>query len=97
MEEKLKEKVEEQINNILEDGIQSSNLEALYKLVDIHKDLANVEYWKKEEEKMMRGYGDGSMGYGNYNMGGYSDGGYSGYGNYGRRGVPRNWQRQKKI
>ena len=53
----MKEKVEKKIQEITKNGIQQANIDYLYKLIDIHKDLANEEYWKKEEEQMMyRGY-----------------------------------------
>lgn len=74
--EQLKEKVEEHINKFVEQGIQTSNIDFVYKLVDIHKDLANEKYWKMKEENYMnyRGYGE------DYGRRGR-------YGNYGRRGV----------
>lgn len=53
MEDKLKELVEKGISKTIEDGIQTSNLDTLYKLVDIYKDISNVEHWKKEEENDM--------------------------------------------
>ena len=85
--DKLKEQVEKGIDSIIEQGIESNNLEALYQLVDIHKDLANEEYWKNKEEVMKMRY----RGYNGYSEGGYGEG-YSegGYGaeSYGRRGVP---------
>ena len=60
MIDKLIETTEKSITNILNEGIQTNNLEHLYKLVDIHKDA-------KEEESMNYGnYGR----YGNYNAGG---------------------------
>lgn len=55
----LKEKVENGIKNIAENGIEREELDTLYKLVDIHKDLANEEYWEKKKEVMemrYRGY-----------------------------------------
>lgn len=52
MVEKLKEEVEKAINGLLEDGVQGPKLDELYKLVDIHKDLSNEQYWKKKEEVM---------------------------------------------
>lgn len=97
--EKLKEEVEKGIDSIVEQGIKSENIEALYQLVDIHKDLANEEYWKNKEEVMKmryRGYGE----YGNeYGRDSYNEGGSYGRrqrdsrgrymeGSYGRRGVP---------
>ena len=54
MDDKIKELVEKGINKTIEDGIQTSNLDTLGKLVDIYKDIANVEHWKKEEENDMR-------------------------------------------
>lgn len=50
MVEKIKEPLEKSIEEILEQGIQTSNIDTLYKLVDIHKDLANEEYWKVKKE-----------------------------------------------
>lgn len=70
MHEKVKEQVEEKINAILENGIDMNNLEVLDKLVDIHKDISNEEYWKDKKEAMEMNY----RGYGNYPM------------EYGRRG-----------
>ena len=54
MDDKVKELVEKGINKTIEDGIQTSNLDTLSKLVDIYKDIANIEHWKKEEENDMR-------------------------------------------
>lgn len=48
--EQVKEKVEEKINKIINDGIKAENVDWLYKLVDIHKDLENEEYWKVKKE-----------------------------------------------
>lgn len=62
MIEGLKEKVENGIKNIAENGIEREELDTLYKLVDIHKDLANEEYWEKKKEVMEMNY----RGYGNY-------------------------------
>lgn len=84
--EKINEQIDKTINGILEQGIQAGNVDFLYKIVDIKKDMAEIE---KEEQEMM---------YGNY--GRYDDMSYSGGrrrdsrgrymegGSYGRRGVP---------
>lgn len=53
----LKEIIKKNLEKFTEDDINEENIENLYKLVDIYKDLENVEYWKKEE-KDMRYYGD---------------------------------------
>ena len=71
MIEKLKEKTEESINNILNEGITTNNLEHLYK-------LSKINHIAKEEE---------SMNYGTYGRPGYDSYGrnyYRGYDNYGR-------------
>ena len=57
----IKRIVEEPIKTIIKDGVSSSNLDYLYKLVDIHKDIANEEYWLAKEESFMR-YGEHSRG-----------------------------------
>ena len=72
MLEKVQEKAKESIDKILEDGIQTTNLEYLDKLIDIFKDTKEVEN--------MRNYG---YGYG-YGDGGYGRGyGREQYGEYG--------------
>lgn len=75
----IKEETEKVMKNIADSGLKEDNIDHLYKLVDIHKDIANEEYWKKKEESFMR--------YRGYSEGGYSEG-YNEGGNYGRRGVP---------
>lgn len=64
MPEKVIEQVEDAINKITEKGIEPSNLDNLGKLIDIHKDLKNEEYWEAKEENYMRyrGYGNDSYG-----------------------------------
>lgn len=85
---KTKSEVEKIIKQITENGLQTANVELLYKLIDIHKDIENEKYWKeKEEESMYRGrdyFMDDS-----YNGGRSRDsrGRYM-EGSYGRRGVP---------
>lgn len=90
MKDKIKEQVEKEINTILEQGIQDTNLHNLYELVDIHKDLANEEYWEEKKEVMQMRY----RGYGNYGNE-YSEGNY-GEENYGRRGVPGTGRRYRE-
>lgn len=58
----LCEKVKEELAKIAEKGLNTSNLETTYKLIDIYKDIKNVEYWEAKKE-----YYDSQM-----------DGGYSG-------------------
>ena len=93
--EKVLCEAERIIGCILDEGIDSNNVDFLYKIVDIHKDIANEEYWQVKKEAMNMRYGNrGSMGnYGEYSEGSYgrrgrdSRGRYS-EGSYGRRGVP---------
>lgn len=88
MLDKIKEAANKPLETIAKDGISSSNLDYLYKLIDIQKDIANIEYWKVKEEDFMK-YGEGSYGRGGYGRGGYGNyGEYGAYGegSYGRRG-----------
>ena len=83
IQQKAKTEAEKIIKNILEEGIRLDNIETLYKAVDIHKDMANEEYWKAKEEIMRyRGYGRESYGrdsYGNDSYGRrYGNRSYSG-------------------
>lgn len=66
--DKVNEQIEEKIKKIVEVGVQSDNVDYLYKLVDIHKDLANEDYWncKKEVLKMRYREDYGAGDYGNY-------------------------------
>lgn len=85
---KTKSEVEKIIKQITENGLQIANVELLYKLIDIHKDIENEKHWKeKEEESMYRGrdyFMDDSYNGGRSrdSRGRYMDG------SYGRRGVP---------
>lgn len=96
VKEKLNEKLEEKICQIIEEDISPNNIEMLDMLIDIHKDVANEEYWEKKGESMRysnygRGYNEG---YGRREYGARSRdsrGGYKGheyidemYGEYGR-------------
>lgn len=83
--DKLKEETDKSMKRVLEQGVQTNNVDFLYKMIDIKKDIAEIE---KEEQEMM---------YGNY--GRYDDMSYSGGrsrdsrgrymegSSYGRRGV----------
>lgn len=75
----LKNKSVEKIKKLLEENnneITGNNLDAIGKLLDIHKDIANIEYWKEKEESNMYGNYNGREQYGNYRE-------YNGYRNYG--------------
>lgn len=76
--DRTKEESERIISEIIEGGINSSNIEILGELIDIHKDIANEEYWKIKEENMRyRGYERDSYGRGREEM-------YGNYPSYGR-------------
>lgn len=86
VKEKTKCEVENLINDIIEDELKPGSVDLLGKLVDIHADLANEDYWKKKEEVMEMNYrGE----YGNYGRRGVPGSGRGRYseGSYGRRGV----------
>lgn len=52
MQETVLDKVENKITELINtEGLKRDNVEYLYKLVDIHKDLKNENYWKVKEEK----------------------------------------------
>ena len=89
--DKLNEEVDKSIKRVIQQGVQTNNVDFLYKMIDIKKDIAEIE---KEEQEMM--YGN----YGNYDNYGEYDRSYGGGrrrdsrgrymegGSYGRRGVP---------
>lgn len=80
--ETVNEKVEKKLEEYSEQELNPQNIEQIYKLVDIHKDIANECYWKEKEENMRyRGYGANATSgmYGTTAIGNYSN-----HGNYGR-------------
>lgn len=82
--DELKKKVEEQLKKAVDQGVQVNNIDYVYKLTDIHKDIENEKYWVKKGEEEMR-YNEGyNEGYGRRGVPG--TGRYRG--DYGRRGVP---------
>lgn len=48
--EKVKNLVETKIEKLMETGVQVGNVDYFYKLIDIHKDMANEEYWDMKKE-----------------------------------------------
>ena len=47
---KTKSEVEKIIKQITESGIHGEDVDLLYRLIDIHKDIENERYWKEELE-----------------------------------------------
>lgn len=88
MIEKLTQTTEKSINNILNDGLNTNNIDHLYKLIDIYKDA-------KEVECMNYGRRPGYDSYGNY--GEYGNYGRGSYGNYGRRGYDMKYRGDEEL
>lgn len=74
VKKELKDKIEKKLQEFLEVGIKEDNVDYLYKLIDIHKDIENEEYWKCKKEDIKMRY---NTGYGREE-----------YDNYGKRGIP---------
>lgn len=79
LKEKVCEQIEEQVRQIVEEGVQANNVEMLGELVDIKKDLANMDYWKIKEGAM-------KMRYRNYGRDDYGARGRDSRGRYTRGG-----------
>ena len=54
--EKLKEETDKSMKRVLEQGVQTNNVDFLYKMIDIKKDIAEIE--KEEQEMMYSNYGN---------------------------------------
>lgn len=72
LKETLCDQIEEELKNISQQRVQQGNVEYLYKLIDVKKDIKNIEYWKEKIDIMRNRYSD----YGDY-------GAYGEYGEYG--------------
>lgn len=87
----LKELVETELKDMLSVGIQEDNIDNIGKLVDIHKDIENEEYWKEKREVYhMRYYGENRYGDDRYGDDYRMDR------SYGRRGRPMNAPRDSR-
>jgi len=91
LEEKVSKLTEETIERTIKDGLTTSNLDIVYKLVDIYKDIKEVECMNYGE---YNGRGPGHGSYGEYNRG-YGE--YGNYGNYGRRGYDSKYRGHDSI
>lgn len=87
----LKELVEAELKEIVNTGIQQENLDNLDKLIDIHKDIENEEYWKEKKEVYHMRYYDENR----YGDNRYGDD-YRTDRSYGRRGRPMNAPRDSR-
>ena len=90
MEEDLASKTSKAIERILKEGIATTNIDNLYKLVDIYKDA-------KEVESMNYGNYNGYGNYGNYGRPGYDSYGRDSYGEYGRRGYDMEYRGYENL
>ena len=84
--DKVTEEVDKSIKRIMEQGVQTNNIDFLYKMIDVKKDIAEIE--EEEQEMMYSNYGNyDDM---SYNGGRRRDsrGRYMEGSSYGRRGVP---------
>lgn len=88
----IKELVETELKGALEEGIQHENIDDIGKLVDIHKDIENEEYWKKKEEVYHMRYYDENR----YGEDRYGEEPYGMDRSYGRRGRPMNAPRDSR-
>ena len=88
MHEKLEKKTEESINKILDEGINTNNLEHLYK-------LAKINHIAKEEENMNYGNYGRRPGYDSY--GNYGRYGEYGRNEYGRRGYDMKYRGEEEM
>ena len=98
-DKKLIEESEKAIKTILDDGLQPSDVDILYK-------LTKINHIAKESESMNYGnYGNYGNNYGNYgNYGGYGNYGRNSYGrenygagSYGRRGVDSKYRGDEEM
>lgn len=89
MEDRVIEKMTESINKILDEGLNTQNIELMYKLVDIYKDI-------KEVENMYSDYGR-RAGYDAYGRGSYGNYMEYGRGNYGRQGYDAKYRGDEYI
>ena len=81
MEDKLIKKMEESIETILNEGLNTNNIDHLYK-------LSKIKHLAKEDKNMYGNYGGRRAGYDSYGRDAYGRDNYGEYGRdaYGRRG-----------
>ena len=89
---KLVRLAEEAIERQVENGLNTNNLDIIYK-------LAKIKHMAKEDENMNYGnYGARRPGYDSYgNYGEYGRGNYGEYGNYGARGYDRKYRGHEHL
>lgn len=50
--DRVKNAIEKPMKLIVDSGVNSNNLDYLYKLIDVYKDIENIEYWNIKEDNM---------------------------------------------
>lgn len=83
--DKVKEQIEKLIEKICTEEVNVNNVDLLYKLVDIHKDIENENYWKEKIMRYRDSYNEdsyGRRGVPGSGRGRYREGGYGRRGNY---------------
>ena len=90
MNEKLKMKTEESIKKILDEGLNSNNLDHLYK-------LTKINHIAKEDENMYGEYGNYEARRPGYDTYGRDEYGRGNYGTYGARGYDRRYRGDDEL
>lgn len=94
MNEKLEKKTEESISKILEEGLNTNNLDHLYK-------LTKINHIAKEDKNMYGEYGNYGRGrragYDSYGRGSYGEYGNYGRDAYGRRGYDTKYRGEEEL
>lgn len=83
MESKVIKKMEEAIEKIIDEGLNTNNLDTLYK-------LAKIKHLSKEDENMYGNYSGRRPGYDTY-------GNYDNYDKYGRRGYDMRYRGEEEL
>ena len=89
MEDQVIEKTSKAIERIMKEGIATTNLDNLYKLIDIYKDAKEVKSMNYGNYGAYSGRGPGHGSYGNY--------GEYGRDNYGRRGYDMRYRGEEEM
>ena len=91
MEDKVIEKTNEKIKEIINTEVNPNNIEYLYK-------LSKIKHMAKEDKEMYGEYGGRRPGYDSYGRGGYGEGyGIYGRGDYGRRGYDMKYRGDDEL
>ena len=90
MNEKLKMTTEESIKKILDEGLNSNNLDHLYK-------LTKINHIAKEDENMYGEYGNYGARRPGYDTYGRDEYGRGNYGTYGARGYDRRYRGEDEL